>query len=210
MNILEKIGEESIKHLVGVVFALIGLLLFALWSAIPKTVWAAIDSKVPKTAVWAALGIFAITAVLLVAYITYLKKRTIRTLNTESTMLRKSLQESETARASLESQNQALSSRQSALRQQLAGTNSQLKQPEPPTSLEDAQLRILVLLFEEDGMWDRHIAESMNMKPQQAEYHVRALEDSGHISSNQLTSGYPATYSLTQKGRECLKQQGYF
>jgi uncharacterized protein YbaR (Trm112 family) len=65
MSDLTKIKELVVENIVLAVFALITLLLLAVWQAVPSSVWDRVSEAVPKRALWALLGLAGITICLL-------------------------------------------------------------------------------------------------------------------------------------------------
>lgn len=185
MNTFEKISEELVKYSVWIVLGLLTLLAAIIWKAIPKTTWMTIDSKIPKTVVWASLGIVSILLLVLIAYIIRLKKHSLKTLKSDNAELIKQLAELETTKNLLSSETQ----------------NS-----EPP-SIKEAQLPILLLFLNNDPVWLETVVRSLKISGQEVEYHLGVLLEADFIEI--VPRRRPDAYRLTHKGREYLYKSGY-
>jgi hypothetical protein len=77
MDWKDKIKEELLKYSIQIVLGLIALLSFAVWEAVPSSVWGRISEATPKRGLWALLALEAI-AILLESALLFLHYRRAR------------------------------------------------------------------------------------------------------------------------------------
>jgi hypothetical protein len=53
----ETAKEKAREHIVLAIFALIGLLLLAIWQAVPSSLWGTVSEATPKRALWALIAL---------------------------------------------------------------------------------------------------------------------------------------------------------
>jgi hypothetical protein len=75
MSLIAELKKQAQENIVKVVFALLLLLLGVIWAAVPSETWGRVSAAVPKSVLWALLGLVVAALIAGVAYIFYLRKK---------------------------------------------------------------------------------------------------------------------------------------
>lgn len=75
MSWITKLKEKAQDRAISLLFISIGLLALIVWAAIPSEVWASVSGAIPKSVLWALLGLLLIAVSLGAAYVFNLRKQ---------------------------------------------------------------------------------------------------------------------------------------
>lgn len=75
MNVMDKIKETLLEHIVGTVVAAVGLLFLVIWKTADPVIWERVSDATPKSALWAWLGLISIAVILEAGYIVHLRRK---------------------------------------------------------------------------------------------------------------------------------------
>jgi hypothetical protein len=83
MNWSTELKAKAKEHTLSLLVALIGLLLGAIWAAVPSEIWGKVSEAIPKRALWSVIGLLVLGLFSESAYILLLRKRLAEKMTTK-------------------------------------------------------------------------------------------------------------------------------